>query len=109
VDFIEKPLGKQAFIQKVRSILQGSTPATGGPREPLTRTEMGVLRLIIDGKSNREIADLLHRSVRTVEVHRARIMYKLGAGKLIDLIKLTAAMGLVSPEEEQELQETAPD
>lgn len=109
VDFIEKPLSKQVFLQKVRSILQESTPAAISPREPLTRTEMGVLRLIVDGKSNRAIADLLHRSVRTVEVHRARIMYKLGADRLIDLIKMTAAMGLVSLEARQELQETAPD
>jgi len=109
VDLIEKPLSKQAFLQKVRSILQESTPATIGPRESLTKTEMSVLKLIIDGKSNREIADVLHRSIRTVEVHRSRIMRKLGADRLIDLIKRGAAMGLVSLEAKQELQETAPD
>lgn len=96
VDFIEKPLGKRALLQKVRSILQESMPTDMNAGEPLTRTEMSVLRLIIDGKSNREIADLLHRSVRTVEVHRARMMRKLGVDSLIDLIKLGAAMGLVS-------------
>jgi FixJ family two-component response regulator len=101
VDFIEKPLGKRAFLQKVRSILQESTPADMNAGEPLTRTEMSVLRLIIDSKSNREIADLLHRSVRTVEVHRARMMRKLGVDSLIDLIKLGAAMGLVSLESKQ--------
>jgi FixJ family two-component response regulator len=105
VDFIEKPLGKRAFLQKVRFILQESTPADINAGEPLTRTEMSVLRLIIDGKSNREIADLLHRSVRTVEVHRARMMHKLGVDSLIDLVKLGAAMGLVSLESKQGLQQ----
>ena len=106
VDFIEKPLGKRAFLQKVRSILQESTPADMNAGEPLTRTEMSVLRLIIDGKSNRDIADFLHRSVRTVEVHRARMMHKLGVDSLIDLIKLGAAMGLVSVESKQGPQQT---
>ena len=101
VDFIEKPLAKRAFLQKVSSILQESTPADMNAGEPLTRTEMSVLRLIIDGKSNRDIADFLHRSIRTVEVHRAHIMRKLGVDSLIDLVKLGAAMGLVSLESKQ--------
>lgn len=109
VDFIEKPLRKRAFLQKVRSILQESTPADMNAGEPLTRTETQVLRLAIDGKSNREIADMIHRSVRTVEVHRAHIMHKLGVENVIDLIKLGAAMGLVSLEAKQEPHETAPD
>jgi len=101
VDFIEKPLGKRAFLQKVRAILQESTPANMGPREPLTRTEMRVLRLIIDGKSNRDVADMVHRSVRTVEVHRAHIMRKFGVGDVVDLVKLCAVMGAMNSEPEQ--------
>jgi len=62
----------------------------------LTRTETRVLRLILDGKSNKEIANLLHRSVRTIEVHRSHIMRKLAVDNLIDLVKRAAAMGLVN-------------
>ncbi len=98
VDFIEKPLGKKAFLQKVRSILQENAPVDVSVGQPLTRTEMSVLRCIIDGRSNRDIADLLHRSVRTVEVHRAHIMHKFGVDNVIDLIKLGVAMGLVNLE-----------
>jgi len=108
-DFIEKPLGKKAFLQKVRSILQESAPADVSVGQPLTKTEMSVLRCIIDGKSNRDIADLLHRSVRTVEVHRAHIMHKFGVDNIIDLIKLGAAMGLVNLEAKQESHEMTPD
>jgi DNA-binding NarL/FixJ family response regulator len=63
--------------------------------KPLTRTEKKVLCLILDGNSNKEIAGMLHRSVRTIEVHRSHIMRKFGAESLIDLIKRSAAMGLL--------------
>lgn len=63
--------------------------------ELLTKTEMKVLRFILDGKSSKEIAYLLHRSVRTIEVHRSRIMRKLGVDNLVDLVKRAAAMGLL--------------
>lgn len=95
VDFIEKPLGKKAFLQKVRSILDESTPAGTLAAARLTKAEMSVLRLIIEGKSNRDIAETIHRSVRTVEVHRSHIMRKLEVDSLVDLLKLGAAMGLV--------------
>ncbi|MBC8217921.1 MAG: hypothetical protein H8E73_05595 [Planctomycetes bacterium] len=49
--------------------------------------------LFLAGKSNKEIAGLLNRSRRTIEVHRARVMCKLG-DSLIDPVKRTATMGL---------------
>ena len=61
----------------------------------LTKTEVEVLRLILDGKSNKETARLLHRSVRTVEDHRSHIMCKLGVDNLVDLVKRAAAKGLI--------------
>jgi len=109
VDFIEKPLGKKAFLQKVRSILRESAPIDVSVGQPLTRTEMRVLKCIIDGRSNRDIADLLHRSVRTVEVHRAHIMHKFGVDNVIDLIKLGVAMGLVNLEANRAPYEVAPE
>ena len=60
----------------------------------LTRTEMKVLNFILDGKSNKEIANLFHRSVRTIEVHRSHIMCKFGVDNLVDLVKRAAMMGL---------------
>ncbi|MFQ6036310.1 MAG: response regulator transcription factor [Sedimentisphaerales bacterium] len=72
-----------------------STHANPGVAQLLTRSEMKVLHFILDGKSNKEIANLLHRSVRTVEVHRSHIMRKLEVDNLVDLVKRAAAMGLV--------------
>ena len=57
------------------------------PSEPLTTREREVLKLIAEGKSNREIANLLYISIRTVENHRASIMKKLNIHKLADLIR----------------------
>jgi len=72
-----------------------STRANPQVAKLLTRTETKVLHFILDGKSNKEIANELHRSVRTVEVHRSHIMRKLGADNLVELVKRAAAMGLV--------------
>ncbi|MHC4567079.1 MAG: LuxR C-terminal-related transcriptional regulator, partial [Planctomycetota bacterium] len=54
-----------------------------------------VLTLILAGRSNKEIAAALNRSKRTVETHRAHVMEKLGVDSLVDLVKLSAKMGLV--------------
>jgi DNA-binding CsgD family transcriptional regulator len=61
----------------------------------LTETEIRVLRLILDGKSTKEIARLRHRSVRTIEDQRGKIMHKLGVDNLVDLVKQTAIVRLV--------------
>jgi DNA-binding CsgD family transcriptional regulator len=55
--------------------------------DPLTPREREVLKLITEGKSGKEIADLLFISVRTVEHHRANLMAKLNLKKTADLVK----------------------
>ena len=95
VDFIEKPLEKRGFIHKIKLILAKIDPADASLGKPLTQTEIGVLRLVIDGKSSKEIARMFYRSTRTIEGHRSHIMHKLKAGNLLDLLKRDTAMGLV--------------
>lgn len=56
-------------------------------REPITTREKGILKLIVEGRSSREIAIILGISMRTVQNHRANMMQKLGAKKTADLIK----------------------
>ena len=108
VDFIEKPLDKKSFVRKVESLLSenGNHKHLG---KPLTQTEQRVLRFVLDGKSNKEIADLLKRSRRTVEVHRARAMHKLGVESLVDLVKRAVAVGLVELPTSEEPGETTGD
>jgi len=95
VDFIEKPLDKKNFVRKIRSILRKSVAVHPDLGDSLTRHETRILQLIIKGNSNKEIANMLHRSSRTIEVHRANIMHKLGVDNLIDLLKRVASLGLI--------------
>jgi two-component system response regulator FixJ len=97
VDFIEKPFDRQAFILAVESALKQTTPSDPLLGKSLTRAEVKVLHLILAGKNNREIASLLNRSKRTVEVHRSRIMRKVGADNLVSLVKRATVLGLIEP------------
>ena len=54
----------------------------------LTERERDVMRLVVDGRPNKLIADALDISVRTVEVHRARVFDKMGAKSAVELANL---------------------
>jgi len=62
----------------------------------LTPRELEILQLIVDGKSNKEIADQLDLSVNTVSVHRANIMDALGIHKTAELVVYAIRNGLVN-------------
>lgn len=93
-DFIEKPLDREVFLRTVQTLLTQNHPAVSGPGPALTKTEMRILQLILEGKNNREISSALHRSARTIEVHRSHIMHKLGASNIVELLRRAAMMGL---------------
>jgi two-component system response regulator NreC len=59
----------------------------GASAEPLTPREIEVLRLIAQGHTNRQMADLLSISIRTVESHRSNLMNKLGLRSRVDLVR----------------------
>ena len=63
--------------------------------DPLTTREREVLKLIAEGNSSKEIADLLSISVRTVDNHRANIMEKLNLNKVADLVKYAIQKGYI--------------
>lgn len=65
------------------------------PHDPLTPREREILKLVAESKSNKEIADLLFISIRTVENHRANIMNKLKLKKTADLIRYAIQKGYV--------------
>jgi two-component system response regulator FixJ len=94
-DFIEKPLDRDAFLGIVQSVLAcGGVQSTLGDYG-LTRTEKRVLYYVLEGKNNREIADLLHRSHRTVEVHRGHLMRKMGANNIVELLRRAVDLRLL--------------
>lgn len=84
--------GETVFDPKVeqRSALRGERNAALTPRE------LEVLQMIVDGKSNKEIATALELSANTVAVHRANIMNTLGIHKTAELVVYAIRAGLVN-------------
>jgi len=64
----------------------------------LTEREREVLQLVAEGRTNKQIADLLIVSIKTVQTHRAHIMEKLGVHDRTDLVKYAIRMGMITPE-----------
>jgi DNA-binding NarL/FixJ family response regulator len=62
---------------------------------PLTKRECEILRLVVAGQTNKQIATRLSRSERTIEYHRNRLMRKIGAHNAAQLVKNALVMNLV--------------
>jgi two-component system, LuxR family, response regulator FixJ len=98
LDFIEKPFHPETLVIRIREaiaarrkaqLFSGSRLAPRFPgRELLTPREFQVLELIASGASSKEAGRHLGISPRTIEVHRARVMEKLGAKNTIDLVHI---------------------
>jgi two-component system, LuxR family, response regulator FixJ len=95
-DFVEKPFDGEAVIERVREAVRARDTARERPpkrrhfpgSDTLTAREMDVLDEIARGLSNKEAGRILGISPRTVEVHRARVMEKLGARNTADLMRI---------------------
>ena len=94
VDFIEKPLNRKAFLQKVKTILKQDDFIDTPTSHNLTKVEKKVLKLVLDGKGNKEIAYVLGRTARTVERHRSDIMHKFGVDNIVELVKKAGLVNL---------------
>lgn len=94
-DLVEKPLKRDTFLHAVRSVLAKNTALTILREHGLTKTEITILYLILDGRNNREMATILHRSQRTIETHRVHLMHKLGVTNIVELLRRAAGAGLL--------------
>ena len=103
VDFIEKPFASEAILTSVEAALSRlSTPGEEDPAKAtaaaklalLSSREVQVLQGLLAGLPNKSIAYDLAISPRTVEIHRARVMDKMGARSLSELIRLALAAGV---------------
>jgi len=90
VDFIEKPLDRRNFLHKVETILEYDGFFDTPVGQNLTKVEKKVLKMILEGKGNKEMAFILGRALRTVERHRSDIMHKFGVDSIVDLVKNAA-------------------
>ncbi|MCL2590627.1 MAG: response regulator [Betaproteobacteria bacterium] len=102
-DFIEKPFSAEEMLKVVRNCLERESEEreyrrtradTAHRLAQLTAREHEVLELIIAGKLNKQIADVLNISIKTVEVHRARVMEKMGVSTMASLIRRVVSADL---------------
>ena len=105
-DFVEKPFSNNGLVDRVEEALAGSARAIQARRgndllkralAELTEREREVMRLVVDGRPNKLIADELSISVRTVEVHRARIFDKMNVKSAVELANLLATLDRAVP------------
>lgn len=102
-DFVEKPFSNNLLVDRVDQALQCSAQALLQRRQhlaaaralaELTEREREVMRLVIEGRPNKVIADALDISVRTVEVHRARVFDKMNVKSAVELANRLRDEGL---------------
>ncbi|WP_374340881.1 response regulator transcription factor [Azonexus sp.] len=101
-DFIEKPFHDEDLLVRIRRALELEAELAARRRQDdaivhriglLTQREREVMALVVAGKLNKQIADQLNISMKTVEAHRARVMEKMGVRTLAELVKVTMTVG----------------
>ncbi len=99
-DFVEKPFSNNALVDRIEQALDASAAAIVGRSRRAERLrglaelsvrEQEVMALVAQGLANKLIAGALHLSVRTVEVHRARVFEKMNVGSAVELANLLHA------------------
>jgi two-component system response regulator FixJ len=103
MDFIEKPFSNEVLLSNVRQAFRrlesqqkelGRKTAIMECYKTLTPREKEILAFIVEGVSNKDLAERLKISNRTIEVHRSRIMRKMKAENLPDLVRMAALCGI---------------
>lgn len=108
IDFIEKPFTNKQILKSVEEALSLVNAEEEERRqrdslekrcERLTPREREVMNFLVSGVSNQELAERLGLSRRTVEIHRSKVMRKMEAGTLQDLVRMVFASSNSQPEE----------
>jgi FixJ family two-component response regulator len=106
VDFLEKPVSAPDLLEAVHRALERHSAQEAARREKdllvfrlerLTPRECEVFALVATGLLNKQVGFELGTSEKTIKVHRARVMEKMEARSLADLVRMAAQLGLVAP------------
>lgn len=104
LDFIEKPCNEQQLLDCVQNALARDQADREAYRKrrilnqrfaSLTPREREVMERVVQGLSNKEIADVLAVSRKTIEVHRAKVMEKMQTASLSELIQMAIIVGIL--------------
>jgi DNA-binding NarL/FixJ family response regulator len=98
--YLSPAISKQVvtgFLGRTSASAASAFPAGEVP-DVLTSRQREILQLVAEGKSTKEVAQMLNLSAKTVETHRAQIMDRLGIRDLAGLVRYAIRTGLVSPE-----------
>jgi DNA-binding NarL/FixJ family response regulator len=102
--YVLKREADQELVAAARAVVAGECPLeaqvgtlNGGPDERLTPREREVVKLIAEAHTNRQIADVLHLSEKTVESHRGNVLRKLGMRDRVELVRYAIREGLLEP------------
>ncbi|MCH7717424.1 MAG: response regulator transcription factor [Gemmatimonadetes bacterium] len=107
VDFLEKPVDEDRLLSAIKDAVEqdirtrrdrDKLSEIQGRVARLTRRELQVFRLVVQGKLNKQVAGELGMSEKTVKVHRARVMQKMEADSLAELVRLAQRAGELSSE-----------
>jgi RNA polymerase sigma factor (sigma-70 family) len=107
VDFLQKPCHDQELLDAIATALDQDRHALADQHHrarlhqhvtTLTPREHDVLALVVTGKLNKQIADTLGTSEKTIKVHRARVMQKMQATSLAELVRMADALDLRAPQ-----------
>ncbi|MEY0766904.1 MULTISPECIES: tetrathionate respiration response regulator TtrR [Providencia] len=101
VDFLQKPIDSQLLAKTLKQAQSQTTKATEGyliqqRYDTLTPREKDICGYVLQGLINREIAEAACVSVRTVEVHRSRVMEKMAVRNLAELISTMQAINALN-------------
>lgn len=104
LDFLEKPVDHHTLLERIRRAVRHDREARGRYDDvghlvrrhaALTEREREVFALVVEGHPNKIVADRLHVSPKTVEAHRARVMEKMGADSLAELVRMAMKLDLL--------------
>jgi FixJ family two-component response regulator len=105
-DFLTKPVKREALLSAIRDAIQRDDLRREGREqlqvirrryEALSPRERSVLDHVVAGRLNKQIASAIGASERTVKAHRARVMSKMGASSVAELVRAIDRLGLALP------------
>ena len=94
VDAVRAVADGRPFVSPHAEAPRSGWPRPSGPRDPLTPRELDVVKLIAEAYTNKQIAEILHLSEKTVESHRANVLAKLGMRDRVELVRYAIRRGL---------------